>query len=336
MITVTVRPLPAALLTLLLLSSSAFAQSEEQAASASSADETTSEETPNVPSASVSFEDFFDVDATAWYAPYVRPIIEWGIASGYRDENGTALGLFGPADAVTVGQLLKMAMTAAGINPQSCADSQVLGDLPQTWVAPYAACAMHAQWRLFERRVSLERPILRGEALGLIHDVFGSTVPPLPSAFTDTLHHPYAADIAFDAARKIVAGTTNPRGKPTGLFLPNGQLNRAEAAKILFLTIHTDNRTAPMGQRPAFFDLQVIRYSFSPVTIVVERGQKVTLRIKDGEQHTFNIDELDIHTPLKHAEEVVTFTAEKSGIFTFYCDLPGHSAAGMVGQLIVK
>jgi uncharacterized cupredoxin-like copper-binding protein len=58
---------------------------------------------------------------------------------------------------------------------------------------------------------------------------------------------------------------------------------------------------------------------------------------KDGYAHSFDIDALGIHVPLPAAS--TTFVAIKptgAGTLQFYCAVPGHKDAGMVGVIAVK
>lgn len=78
---------------------------------------------------------------------------------------------------------------------------------------------------------------------------------------------------------------------------------------------------------------------FQQTEIQVEVGQPVTLQLinKDGYTHAFDLDELDLHTPLSaNGEATLTFTAEQPGRYAFYCGLPGHREAGMSGTLVVS
>lgn len=72
--------------------------------------------------------------------------------------------------------------------------------------------------------------------------------------------------------------------------------------------------------------------------IRVRAGQPVTLRLdnRDGFLHSFDQDELGLHVrmPANAIEELV-FTPDLPGTYSFYCGAPGHTAAGMVGTLIV-
>ncbi|MCC6606549.1 MAG: cupredoxin domain-containing protein [Anaerolineae bacterium] len=72
--------------------------------------------------------------------------------------------------------------------------------------------------------------------------------------------------------------------------------------------------------------------------VQTKAGQPVTLRVvnQDDYAHAFDMDEFDIHTPLAANESATfVFTPEQAGRYTFYCGVPGHEAAGMVGVLIV-
>ena len=58
---------------------------------------------------------------------------------------------------------------------------------------------------------------------------------------------------------------------------------------------------------------------------------------KDGYAHAFDIDALGIHVPLPAG--ATTFVAVKpttAGALAFYCAVPGHRDAGMVGSITVK
>jgi uncharacterized membrane protein HdeD (DUF308 family) len=58
---------------------------------------------------------------------------------------------------------------------------------------------------------------------------------------------------------------------------------------------------------------------------------------RDGYAHAFDVDELGIHVPLPAGS--TTFVAIKSatvGSVQFYCSVPGHRDAGMVGTITVR
>lgn len=279
--------------------------------------------------------DFDDLDAGAWYAPYVSAMLQWRIMSGYRSEEGTPLGLFGPSDPVTVTQLLKMAMIGAKVDLQNCGTARN-PHAAGHWAADYVGCAEKNEYRLFRRSVPPDRPIERAEAIGLLHDVLKIDVPPLPSAFVDTVNSPYRSDIAFGAARNILTGAADWKGRPTGWFLPKDTLNRAEAAKILYLSLHTTDLNAVQSLYPVTLNVAVKNFDFDPPILTVNRGQPVTIHFKVSGRHTFTVEDLKIYKNLLNAEETLTFTPTQRGTFVFHCEMLGHAAGGMVGQLIVR
>ena len=81
------------------------------------------------------------------------------------------------------------------------------------------------------------------------------------------------------------------------------------------------------------------KFSFSPTTLTVQKGDKVKITFKNIDGfHDFKIDEYGIATAQKQspAEEVLEFTADKAGSFEYYCSVGEHRALGMVGTLTVE
>jgi nitrite reductase (NO-forming) len=65
---------------------------------------------------------------------------------------------------------------------------------------------------------------------------------------------------------------------------------------------------------------------------------KVTLVDGDGSQHTISFPDFNATSSTvnkKDDQTSVTFTANKTGNFEYFCTLPGHKQAGMLGQLTV-
>lgn len=80
-------------------------------------------------------------------------------------------------------------------------------------------------------------------------------------------------------------------------------------------------------------------FSFEPKTLSVNKGDKVKITFKNADGfHDLVIDELGVKTKQISggAQEVVEFTATKSGSFQYYCSVGQHRANGMVGTLTVK
>jgi len=85
--------------------------------------------------------------------------------------------------------------------------------------------------------------------------------------------------------------------------------------------------------------LTAAQIRFAPTELRVKAGEIVALHLenRDTTPHSFNIDEFNVHISMPSGESsVALFKAGTPGTYTFYCDIPGHRAAGMVGTLIVE
>jgi uncharacterized cupredoxin-like copper-binding protein len=79
-------------------------------------------------------------------------------------------------------------------------------------------------------------------------------------------------------------------------------------------------------------------FYFKPNAITIAANAPVTFEIKNVAQipHNFSIDALKISVALPPGQtESVTINAP-AGKYQFYCNLPGHKAAGMFGELTVQ
>lgn len=77
---------------------------------------------------------------------------------------------------------------------------------------------------------------------------------------------------------------------------------------------------------------------FLPGTITIPADTPVTLTLpNDGAApHNFSIDELGIDIDLAPGVTEEVIVNAPAGEYEFYCDIPGHRQAGMVGTLIVE
>jgi plastocyanin len=90
-----------------------------------------------------------------------------------------------------------------------------------------------------------------------------------------------------------------------------------------------------LAQLPA---LRTAHYAFDQPEIRAKVGQTVALRLEnsDANGHSFDIDDFNVHAPMPAGKPALAlFTPSKPGTYTFYCGVPGHAEAGMVGTLIV-
>jgi plastocyanin len=87
------------------------------------------------------------------------------------------------------------------------------------------------------------------------------------------------------------------------------------------------------------FTVSGSNFSFSPKEIKVKKEDKVKIMFKNtGGTHNWVLDEFSAKTAeIEDGESAeVTFTADKSGTFEFYCSVGSHRAMGMKGNLIVE
>jgi hypothetical protein len=187
--------------------------------------------------------DLQDVPRQVWFAPYVRDMATKGIVSGYMDSFGRPSGVFGPDRPVSIEELAKMALVAAGTDTTVCPKSAVNPLAAQTWSTRFIACAEQQKMTVFsDGTVDLKRPALRGEVIATILEAFHVALdPPAASGslvFKDVQPSTQFAS-AIDKAGKdgIVIGYSDTSGVHTGMFGTDRQVNRAEIAKMIDLAL---------------------------------------------------------------------------------------------------
>lgn len=182
-----------------------------------------------------------DVPLKEWFAPYVRSIAELQLVSGYRDADGNPTGAFGPADPVTLEQVAKVAVLAAGIDATSCRVPPANLSASGTWSAQYVGCAEQRDWAVFADPLSdLRRPATREEVVMTILQSFNREfdVDTASLTFTDVEKTgAYAPAIAKAATDGVVSGYTDGEGNLTGTFGPKNDVTRAEFAKIVSVSL---------------------------------------------------------------------------------------------------
>lgn len=78
----------------------------------------------------------------------------------------------------------------------------------------------------------------------------------------------------------------------------------------------------------------------SDPVLKVPLGAKVEITLIDGEgaEHDIVIPQFNVKSPHivgPGSKTSVSFQADKAGDFEYFCDLPGHKAAGMAGKVSV-
>ncbi len=85
--------------------------------------------------------------------------------------------------------------------------------------------------------------------------------------------------------------------------------------------------------------VSTVDLAFDPkiLTIPANTNAQVVITNKGSLQHDFVIDELKVKSKLLNGGESDTVTINaKAGTYQYYCSVPGHKEAGMVGTLTVK
>ncbi|TSC58989.1 MAG: Peptidase M28 [Candidatus Peregrinibacteria bacterium Greene0416_19] len=181
-----------------------------------------------------------DVSLQAWFAPFVRDMVEQRVIGGYRDASGRPLGEYRPGNPVSVEELAKMTVTAARID-QDCSHDSRNASAKGGWAAPFVSCAEDLEWAIFtDGTIDVRRPATRGEVVATVLQAFDviTAESVMQSPFTDVLPSTRFAPAIFRAVSDgVVSGYADRSGRPTGTFGSEEPVNRAEMAKILSLAV---------------------------------------------------------------------------------------------------
>jgi uncharacterized cupredoxin-like copper-binding protein/mono/diheme cytochrome c family protein len=94
-----------------------------------------------------------------------------------------------------------------------------------------------------------------------------------------------------------------------------------------------ETQNAATAQNVTAFD---IYFEPKEITIPANTDVRFTLPNDGAAAHNFSIDELGISVDLAPGSTEETVINAPPGTYEYYCDVPGHKEAGMVGTLIVK
>ena len=93
---------------------------------------------------------------------------------------------------------------------------------------------------------------------------------------------------------------------------------------------------AELAQLPALASADM---KFGQTELRARVGETVALRLEnsDSQRHYFDVDELNVHVAMPPSTAALAlFRPSTPGTYTFYCQVPGHREAGMVGTLIIE
>jgi len=100
-----------------------------------------------------------------------------------------------------------------------------------------------------------------------------------------------------------------------------------------------DGEDTMMESNKVSFNLKGVPFQFDTKEIRVKKGDTVTINFESSEGlHDWVVDEFNAATKqvTPGTPTSVTFVADKTGTFEYYCSVGNHRAQGMVGKLIVE
>jgi hypothetical protein len=179
--------------------------------------------------------EFTDVPSTSWFACYIANIFKKGIVSGYKDEEGNSLNLFGPANPITYAELAKIALLGSGNQVSETSEVPKNISAQDMWAAPFIALAEKLHFSVFSPSLEVNQPASRGAVILTMLQAFHVTIQKdLPNTFTDLApSDPYKSAILTAAALGWINGDMDANGNRLGTVRSQDSINRAEVAKIL-------------------------------------------------------------------------------------------------------
>lgn len=103
----------------------------------------------------------------------------------------------------------------------------------------------------------------------------------------------------------------------------------------------TETPIPPVAETSKTVNVTVVgkNFSFDPGTIKVKKGDavKITFKNQTG-SHDWVVDEFNARTKVIQGGETdtITFVANKTGTFEYYCSVGSHRQMGMKGSLVVE
>lgn len=115
--------------------------------------------------------------------------------------------------------------------------------------------------------------------------------------------------------------------------------NASNTTEIKGTSSEATGSSSPNAKEAKTFIVDGSNFTYSVKEMKVKKGNtvKVVFNNKEG-THDWNLDEFDAHTKKigEEQSETVTFVADKTGTFEYYCSVGQHRQMGMKGNLIVE
>ncbi|OGG12036.1 hypothetical protein A2Z00_03345 [Candidatus Gottesmanbacteria bacterium RBG_13_45_10] len=121
---------------------------------------------------------------------------------------------------------------------------------------------------------------------------------------------------------------------------PQTMLTPTTTSEIVAGSSGTDAGATAQSNKAKEFKVDGNEFAFAPNTLSVAKGDTVNVTFTNTGKypHNFVINELNVQskTVQPGQSDTVTFTANKTGSFQYYCSVDSHKDKGMVGTLTVQ
>ena len=183
---------------------------------------------------------FYDIYSKDWYEYFIYDNNE---AEGLYSRGiiqGEGNGNFNPSRDVTKAEFVKMLVVASSVTLESEPDDpqdfyESFGQVNGEWFYPYIVTAWNSGWINRDVVFLPSDNVKRAEAVELLVsalDIYDPNVTP-EKEFTDVFYGLWYYNYVYSLTKFKIIG-----GYDDNTFKPNQVLNRAEAAKIIFLSLH--------------------------------------------------------------------------------------------------
>ncbi len=114
-----------------------------------------------------------------------------------------------------------------------------------------------------------------------------------------------------------------------------------KSPKVTYPTSNNDSgaSTAPESSVKEI-NISAKEFSYTPSTITVNKGDSVKINFTNNgtSVHNLAITNFNVATNsiAPGESDSITFTADKSGSFSYFCSISGHRSLGMEGTLTVQ
>ena len=173
-----------------------------------------------------------------------------------------------------------------------------------------------------------------------VFDHFALAVP-VVACLLATVVAGIGATVQHERSRRRSDSATEPRQAPRWLLVFLGALTGISLGALVVASMAAGTSgggvsAEALAKLPA---LATLPNAFDRTELRAKVGETVALRLEnqDSTSHSFDIDELNVHALMPAGTPALAlFTPNTPGTYTFYCGIPGHREAGMVGTLVVE